>query len=115
MGLYIFLWSLLFIIPGIVKAYQYRMVPYILADRPELDQKEVFALSKQMMDGEKWNAFVLDLSFLGWHILGIITAGILEIFYIAPYVNLTNAQLYLTLSGTQETVDKTPEYAYNEA
>lgn len=94
-NLYIGLWTLLFIVPGIIKTYEYRMVPYILADHPEMDHKEVFALSKKMMDGEKWNAFVLDLSFLGWAILSL--CGIVAIFYVNPYIHATNAELYLAL------------------
>lgn len=95
--LFIFLWSLLLIIPGIVKAYEYRMIPYILAENPDMNREEVFALSKKMMDGEKWHAFVLDLSFIGWHILGAFTAGILEVFYVVPYQSSTNATLYEAL------------------
>ncbi len=96
-NLYIGLWSLLLFIPGVIKSYEYRMIPYILADHPEMDQKEVFALSKQMMDGEKWNAFVLDLSFIGWNMLAGLTCGILSIFYVNPYIHATNAELYLAL------------------
>ena len=96
-GLYIFLWTLLFVIPGIIKTYEYRMIPYILAENPEIDSKRAFQLSKEMMTGNKWAAFVLDLSFIGWHILGIFTCGILEIFYVAPYETMTDAMLYDTL------------------
>lgn len=96
-NLFIFLWSLLFIIPGIVKAYEYRMIPYILAENPDMDRKSVFALSKKMMDGEKWHAFGLDLSFIGWHILSLFTAGVLEVFYVVPYQASTNATLYEAL------------------
>ena len=96
-GLYQWLWSLLFIIPGIVKGYEYRMIPYILAENPEVEPSEAFALSKQMMSGEKWNAFVLDLSFLGWVILSIFTCGILSLFYVNPYIYMTDAELYETL------------------
>ena len=92
--LYITLWSLLFVIPGIIKSYSYRMVPYLIAENPHMSSQEAFDLSKKMMDGNKWNAFVLDLSFLGWHILGALTIGIVEIFYAAPYHNLANAELY---------------------
>ena len=95
--LYIVLWGLLLIIPGVVKAYSYRMVPYILADRPELDHKEVITLSRQMMDGNKWASFVMDLSFIGWHLLSLITLGIVGIFYTAPYVEHADAALYLEL------------------
>lgn len=104
--LYVFLWALLFIIPGIYKKYQYRMVPYIAAEYPEMNYKEVLQLSKDMMNGEKWHAFVLDLSFIFWHILGTITCGILEIFYIAPYQNLTNAGLYRTLCAMCDQADR---------
>ncbi|MCR5797849.1 MAG: DUF975 family protein [Eubacterium sp.] len=99
MQLFIFLWSMLFWIPGIVKSYEYRMIPYIMAEHPELSYKEAFRMSKEMMQGNKWSAFVLDLSFLGWHILGVMTLGILEIFYVAPYVAMTDAYLYKTLKN----------------
>ena len=96
--LYVVLWSLLFIVPGIYKAYQYRMVPYILGEYPDMTYQEVLQRSKDMMDGQKWDAFVLDLSFILWHMLGGITCGLAEIFYVAPYVNLTDAALYSRLS-----------------
>ncbi len=95
--LYVFLWSLLFIIPGIVKSYEYRMMPYLLAENPSLPKEQAFAISKQMMDGQKWDAFVLDLSFFGWNILSVFTMGLLSIFYVAPYQNMTNAALYESL------------------
>ena len=96
-GLFTFLWTLLFIIPGIIKGYEYRMIPYILAENPGIDSREAFAVSKQMMDGNKWAAFVLDLSFLGWQILSVFTCGILSVFYVNPYVYMTNAELYVAL------------------
>lgn len=96
--LYVVLWSLLFIVPGIYKAYQYRMVPYILGENSDMTYQEVLQRSKDMMDGQKWDAFVLDLSFILWHMLGGITCGLAEIFYVAPYVNLTDAALYSRLS-----------------
>ena len=92
--LYIVLWGLLLIIPGIIKSYEYRMVNYILAENPEMNTKEVFAMSRDMMRGNKWRAFVLDLSFLGWHLLSLITIGLAGIFYVFPYRNMTNAALY---------------------
>lgn len=92
--LYLILWTMLFIIPGIIKSYEYRMVPYILADNPEKDKKEVFALSKAMMKGNKWNAFVLDISFILWDLLSCITLGIVGIFWVSPYKFLTSAALY---------------------
>ena len=88
------LWSLLFIIPGIVKSYEYRMIPYLLADHPEMSKDEAFAASKAMMDGNKWDAFVLDLSFILWNLLNIFTIGLLGLFWVAPYTMLTGAALY---------------------
>ena len=108
--LYVFLWSLLFIIPGIIKAYEYRMVPYILGDNPKIDREEAFALSNMLMQGNKGKAFVLDLSFLGWYILNGLTLGILGIFYVNPYIKQTNAALYLKLKGLQ-TVEGQPNCA----
>ena len=94
---YIILWSLLLIIPGIIKTYEYRMIPYLLAENPDLTREEAFALSKQMMTGEKWDAFVLDLSFIGWAILSLFTLGLVGIFYGNPYKGLTDAALYMAL------------------
>lgn len=96
-NLYLFLWSLLFVIPGIVKSYSYRMVPYILAESPEMDQKEAFRLSREMMDGYKWEAFVFDLSFIGWYILDCLTFGILGIFWVDPYKSGADAELYAAI------------------
>lgn len=92
--LYVCLWSLLFVIPGIVKSYEYMMVPYILAENPGMERSEAFLISKRMMDGQKWNAFVLELSFIGWEILSGITFGILGIFYVNPYECATMAEFY---------------------
>lgn len=92
--LYIFLWSLLFVIPGIIKAYEYRMVEYILSENPEMNYNDALALSSKMMKGNKWNTFVLDLSFIGWDILSSMTFGILGIFYVEPYKKSTDAALY---------------------
>ena len=97
-SLYTMFWSWLFIIPGIVKGYEYRMIPYLLAENPNLTKEQAFAHSKQMMTGQKWDAFVLDLSFIGWHILSLFTLGYLSIFYVDPYINMTNAALYEELS-----------------
>lgn len=88
------LWFLLLVIPGIIKAYEYQMIPYILAENPGISKAEAFALSKKMMHGNKWKSFVLDLSFLGWELLDIITLGILGVFYLSPYEAQTEAALY---------------------
>lgn len=102
-GLYTFLWTLLFVIPGIIKSYEYKQVPYILAENPDITKEEAFARSKQMMSGNKWKAFVLDLSFLGWEILNTMTIGILGIFYVKPYEYQTEAAFYEALK--QETMN----------
>lgn len=91
-----FLFYLLLIIPGIIRSYAYSMVPYILADNPEMDSKEALDLSKSMTDGQKWDMFVLDLSFIGWYLLGSLLLG-LGVFLVNPYVDATKAQLYLVL------------------
>lgn len=90
----IFLWSMLFVIPGIIKRYEYRMVPYILAEDPTIDAGRAMELSKMLMVGSKWKAFILDLSFIPWYYLGGMTFGILNIFKVNPYVYLTDAALY---------------------
>jgi len=95
----VLLWSLLFIIPGIVKSYEYLMVPYLLAENPNLTKEEAFRLSKQMMTGQKWDAFILGLSFFWWDLLSGMTAGIVGIFYVNPYKNLTYAALYEELNS----------------
>lgn len=93
----IFLWSLLLVIPGIVKSYEYRMVPYILGDDPSIDSRDAFKISREMMDGNKFDAFVLDLSFIGWKFLGALTFGLVNLFWTNPYEYATNAELYLAL------------------
>ena len=90
------LWFLLFIIPWIIKSYSYRMVPYILADNPNIGCKKAIKLSMKMTDGHKFDIFVLDLSFLGWYLLGLL-ALFVGILFVLPYVNATNAELYLVL------------------
>lgn len=99
--LFITLWSLLFIIPGIVKTYSYRMVPYILADDPTIDAKAAIDLSRTMMHGQKWKSFVLDLSFIGWYWLSILTLGLVGLFYVNPYKAAADAELYLALKNKQ--------------
>jgi uncharacterized membrane protein len=91
---YTLLWGLLLIVPGIVKAYEYRMIPYLLADDPTMTKDRAFAESKRMMTGNKWRAFVLDLSFIGWYLLALPTLGLVTIFYASPYKKMTDAALY---------------------
>ena len=92
--LFIWLWSLLFIVPGIIKSYSYRLVPYIMSENPEMNFRDAQAESARLMKGNKWKSFVLDLSFIGWDILTLMTWGFLEIFFVGPYKASTDAALY---------------------
>lgn len=92
----IFLWSLLLIIPGIIKGYSYKMVPYILADNPHIGVKRAMELSNNMTYGEKMDMFILDLSFIGWYLLGLLLCGI-GMWFVNPYYNATQAELYRVL------------------
>lgn len=95
--LYITLWSFLLVIPGIIKGYAYRMVPFILSEYPQMATKEALRLSEEMTRGHKLNIFVLDLSFFGWLLLGVFTLGISDIFFTTPYMYATEAELYHAL------------------
>lgn len=103
--LYIFLWTLLFVIPGIVKMFQYYMVPYILTEYPDMEYREALQMSRDMMEGNKWKTFVLGLSFILWDFFGVITFGIGEILYVQPYRQLTFAALYAKLKEERHQQD----------
>ena len=98
----IFLWTLLFFIPGFYKKYQYRMVEYIMAEQPDMYYKDAMRMSKEMMDGEKWHAFLLDLSFILWDLVSVLTCGTAHILFVEPYRCLTNAALYRRLCVQRE-------------
>lgn len=98
MGLFIFLWSLLLFIPGIIAAYRYAMAPYLMAQNPDMSIREAVNRSKEMMQGRKWRFFCLELSFIGWHLLCMITAGIGYLF-LNPYIHAAQAAFYLDASG----------------
>ncbi|MDF2530709.1 MAG: hypothetical protein K0Q65_290 [Clostridia bacterium] len=95
-GVLIFLWSLLLIIPGVIKSYAYSMVPYILADNPNIGYSRAIQLSNQMTDGHKFDMWVLDLSFIGWYLLGMLLFYV-GVLFVKPYENATKAELYLIL------------------
>ena len=97
--LFIALWSLLFVIPGLVKSYSYMLVPYLIKDHPELSATETITRSKEMMNGHKWEAFVMTISFIGWFILGAVTFNLVNIFWTNPYLENARARFYLELSG----------------
>lgn len=92
-------WTLLLIVPGIIKYYQLRMVPYILSENPDIKRKRAFEISKTMMKGQKWKSFVLDLSFFLWYLLSSFTCGLLGIFFVNPYNAGTLAELYTVLKN----------------
>lgn len=97
MNLKISLWSLLLVIPGIIKSYEYKMVPYILAEQPDISPEQAFLISRDMMMGNKMDTFILELSFFGWLVLTIITCGLAGIFWTQPYIQATYAELYAAL------------------
>ncbi len=94
--IFTFLWALLLVIPGIIKAYSYAMTPYILVDNPELSVREAIRRSQQMMVGQKFNLFWLQLSFIGWFFLSCITGGI-GFLWLAPYYQTSQAVFYQNL------------------
>lgn len=94
MALFTFLWTLLFVIPGIIKALAYFMTPYILADCPNVTATDALKLSMRMTAGHKGKIFVMGLSFIGWALLTGLTGGILGIFYTGPYMSTSYAGLY---------------------
>ena len=106
MSLFVFLWSLLFIIPGIIKAYAYSMAFYIKQDHPEYEWKECLDESQRIMDGHKADLFLLQLSFIGWMILCIFTAGI-GFLWLEPYMQAAQANFYNELVGGAS--DSAPE------
>lgn len=109
MMLFTFLWSLLFAIPGIVKAYSYALTPYILAKYPEVQAKEALKVSMKIMDGKKAELFVLQLSFIGWAMLAGITFGLLGIFFVIPYMTITYT---LWFKRTMESAIETGLFSY---
>lgn len=94
-----FLWSLLLVIPGIIKAYSYSMSMYILAEDPKIGALEAIQRSKAMMDGHKMEFFMLHLSFVGWYLLCAVTFGIAAV-WVVPYVSATNANFYNSIKNT---------------
>ncbi|MBQ2438153.1 MAG: DUF975 family protein [Clostridia bacterium] len=93
-NLFVVLGFICFIIPGIIVSYGMELVPYILADNPGMGIMDVIRASWNMMKGHKWELFVLDLSFIGWILLEILTLGILGLFYVNPYIFSTHAAFY---------------------
>ena len=110
-NVYIFLWSLLCVIPGIVASYKYAMVPYILAEKPHLTAQEALSQSSMLMQGNKWDLFKLQLSFIGWILLSLLSCGI-GYFWLIPYMNASYAEFYRRISGTRKSF--VAEYSVEE-
>ena len=100
MELFIMLWAMLFVIPGIIKGYAYSMAPYILADNPTMTAREALNESKRITNGAKMDLFILELSFIGWALLGVVTFGI-ALIYVVPYMNATRANVYQNLKARE--------------
>lgn len=109
-NIYNILWYLT-IVGGIIKTYEYKMIPYILAENPKIKKKEAFKLSKEMMKKNKWKAFLLDASFILWNILSFFTFGLLNILYVNMYISATTAELYVVLRN--KAIDEKYEYYEN--
>ncbi|WP_028403231.1 DUF975 family protein [Ectobacillus panaciterrae] len=105
-GLYLILWTLLLIVPGIIKSFSYAMAPYILIEESDLTANQAITKSRQMMDGYKWKLFCLYLSFAGWFILSIITIGI-GFLWLIPYCQASVAHFYHEVKGESEAKEAT--------
>ena len=97
-NIFTFLWSLLFVIPGIVKAYSYSIAYYIKADHPEYGWKECISESRRIMNGNKLNLFLLDLSFIGWIIVGSFCLGV-GVLWVYPYMQSSRANFYESIKN----------------
>lgn len=99
--LYTVLWTLLLVIPGIVKSLSYAMTPFILEDHPELTASEAIKASQKLMDGHKMDLFILGLTFIGWDLLACLTMGI-GFLFLNPYINAAYAAFYRSISGQRQ-------------
>ena len=107
-GIYIVLWTCLLIVPGIIKSYSYALTFYILEDNPTMSANDAITESRRLMDGNKWRLFCLHFSFIGWHLLAILTFGILY-FWLTPYIEAATAEFYRSLVH-DTTQDETANY-----
>ena len=116
--------TLLFIVPGIILALMFSQVPYVFAENPDIGWKEAMKASVDMMDGKKWDYFVLGLSFIGWILLSIVTLGLLYLFFVSPYLDLSLAEFHNglrrpfyapgDLSGYAQSDSYENQYSYND-
>ncbi len=108
MGLFIFLWSLLLIVPGIIASYRYALAPYLLAQYPEMGVREAVDRSKQLMCGHKGRLFCLNLSFIGWALLNLLTLGIGSL-WLNPYMYCARTAFYLDRTGQGVPLNPAPQ------
>lgn len=106
-AIYVLLWTLLFIIPGIIAAYRYSMTYFILAENPEMRASEAISRSKELMNGNKWRLFCLDFSFIGWALLASLAMGIGNLF-LTPYRRAANAAFYRDITGRTDEIRVEP-------
>ncbi len=101
MSIFTALWSLLLVVPGIIKGYSYAMAPYILQDNPKKEWRECMDESQEMMRGHKWQLFCLDFSFIGWELLGLLCCCV-GVIFVAPYQLAARANFYMALKAKCE-------------
>jgi uncharacterized membrane protein len=111
--IFLILWSMLFVIPGIIKCFSYAMAPYILAENPTMEANDAITESRKMMDGYKWSLFCLNFSFIGWDILSILSFGI-GFLWVVPYQNAARAAFYNQISGRRAAISKAREGYANQ-
>ena len=107
-----FLWTLLFIVPGIIKSISYSAAPYIMAENPTISAMDALDESKRIMDGHKMDYFVLTLSFIPWMLLGVLTLGI-ALIYAVPYMDMTLTNFYLSIKP-QTVEEVTPPFTFEQ-
>ncbi|HIZ75188.1 MAG TPA: DUF975 family protein, partial [Candidatus Mediterraneibacter stercoravium] len=104
------LWGLT-IVGGVIKYYEYRMIPFILAENPKISRRDAFFLSRQLMQHSKWKMFKMHVSFIGWKLLSLLTFGILDLVFVNPYMSASEAELYLTLRRNY-VLSRSPRYEF---
>ena len=104
------LWGLT-IVGGVIKYYEYRMIPFILAENPKISRRDAFFLSRQLMQHSKWKLFKMHVSFIGWKFLSLLTFGILDLVFVNPYMSASEAELYLTLRRNY-VLSRSPRYEF---
>lgn len=99
------------IVGGVIKYYEYRMIPFILAENPKISRRDAFFLSRQLMQHSKWKLLKMHVSFIGWKLLSLLTFGILDLVFVNPYMSASEAELYLTLRRNY-VLSRSPRYEF---